>query len=164
MRHRSTHAVEDRLIHVRLPSRTKAHYPLSPFSPLPLECRSALFLALCSLLGDDRLLARQIGARVRHLRQKRGLSQEAFAERCDIHRTYIGAIERGEKMMTISTASKLASALGLSLAQLFDGLETPARLPSAHDDMPIATQPATQGARLFIGAMGARRAMFHESV
>ena len=37
----------------------------------------------------------QLGERIRGLRQGKGLSQEAFAERCQLHRTYIGAIERG---------------------------------------------------------------------
>jgi transcriptional regulator with XRE-family HTH domain len=61
----------------------------------------------------------RFGERVRALRESKGLSQEAFAELCDLHRTYIGAIERGEKAVTIITAEKLASALDLSLSSLF---------------------------------------------
>lgn len=105
--------------------------------------------------GDDHRLARQVGARIRHLRREHGLSQEAFAERCDLHRTYIGAIERGEKTMTIATASKLASALGVSLSELFHGLGIPARLPGAGDDAPRSTQPVMRGSSISMRAMRA---------
>jgi transcriptional regulator with XRE-family HTH domain len=46
------------------------------------------------------------------------LSQEGLADLCELHRTYIGSIERGEKSVTIYTASKLAEALGVRLWQL----------------------------------------------
>lgn len=51
------------------------------------------------------------------------LSQEEFADQCGLHRTYIGAIERGEKTVTIETALKLAKALNLTLSQIFAALE-----------------------------------------
>lgn len=60
---------------------------------------------------------------MRQLRQEKGLSQEAFAVLCGIHRTYMGAIERGEKTVTIETANKIANALGISMSQLFRELE-----------------------------------------
>jgi transcriptional regulator with XRE-family HTH domain len=68
-------------------------------------------------------LAQEIGNLVRRLRMEAGLSQEDFADKCALHRTYIGCIERGEKMMTIETADKLASACGLTLTQFFYLLE-----------------------------------------
>ena len=68
---------------------------------------------------------------MRRLRHAAGLSQEALAERCDLHRTYIGAIERGEKTITITTARKLADAFDLTLAEFFTevevGLDCPAK-------------------------------------
>ncbi|MGC2111081.1 MAG: helix-turn-helix transcriptional regulator, partial [Candidatus Korobacteraceae bacterium] len=60
------------------------------------------------------LLARN----VRALRKKRGWSQEAMAEECGLHRTYVGAIERGERNVTLDTLKQLADALGVSSAEL----------------------------------------------
>ncbi len=68
-------------------------------------------------------LAVCMGAVVRALRAEIGWSQEEFAARCGLHRTYIGSIERGEKTITIDTAQKLAQAFGISLSQLFQRLE-----------------------------------------
>ena len=68
-------------------------------------------------------LEKQLGVVIRGLRQKAGLSQEAFADLCGLHRTYIGCIERGEKAITIVTADKIARALGLTLAQMFRELD-----------------------------------------
>ena len=72
---------------------------------------------------ESKPLAKQFGEVVRRLRVERGLSQEAFALRCHVHRTYMGAIERGEKMVSIETARKIAIALGLTLSQLFARME-----------------------------------------
>ena len=60
---------------------------------------------------------------MRRLRLEQGYSQERFAELCGLHRTYIGSIERGEKVVTIVTADKLAAALGLTLTGLFAELD-----------------------------------------
>lgn len=68
-------------------------------------------------------LARQLGALIRQLRLEAGISQEEFADRCEIHRTYIGSIERGEKTITIETAQKITAALNIPLSELFLRLE-----------------------------------------
>ncbi len=57
------------------------------------------------------------------------MSQEEFAGLCGLHRTYIGSIERGEKVMTIETADKVARVLNLSLAQLFEHQEKAQKAP-----------------------------------
>ena len=52
-------------------------------------------------------------SRVRELRSLHDLSQEAFAERTGIHRTYIGGIEHGERNVTLATVERVADAFGL---------------------------------------------------
>lgn len=62
------------------------------------------------------------GQRVAELRKKAGFSQEKFAFQCNIDRTYIGTIERGEKSPTLNTIHKIAKALNMPLCQLFENL------------------------------------------
>jgi len=64
----------------------------------------------------------RFGQRVRELRLKAGLSQEAFAEKCDLDRTYIGGIERGERNLALRNINEIARGLGVSLAELMRGL------------------------------------------
>jgi transcriptional regulator with XRE-family HTH domain len=59
------------------------------------------------------------GIRVRELRLRLGLSQEDLAERADLHRNYVGGIERGERNVGLINVGKLADALGVSVADLF---------------------------------------------
>jgi len=72
---------------------------------------------------DKKPLAIRFGLIIRQLRLKGGLSQEDFADLCQLHRTYIGSIERGEKNITIETAYKLTTALGFKLSEIFIILE-----------------------------------------
>ena len=60
------------------------------------------------------------GKRVAELRKMAGLSQEQFAFKCDVDRTYIGTIERGEKSPTLNTIEKISIALGMSKSELFN--------------------------------------------
>ena len=60
------------------------------------------------------------GKRVAELRKMAGLSQEQFAFKCDVDRTYIGTIERGEKSPTLNTIEKIATGLGITKKELFD--------------------------------------------
>ena len=55
---------------------------------------------------------------IRREREKLGLSQEDFAERANVHRTYISSIELGKVSMGIEIAHALACALGLKLSEL----------------------------------------------
>lgn len=64
----------------------------------------------------------KFGAKVREKRLKRKLSQEALAEKADLHRTYIGMIERGEKNITLGNIIKIAAALDVSVSDLVEGL------------------------------------------
>jgi transcriptional regulator with XRE-family HTH domain len=78
---------------------------------------------------DDTLqvLLSALGQRVRELRQAKGYSQESFADKCGVHRTFMGTIERGESNLSFQNIVKVAEALGVSLAALFADLETTAR-------------------------------------
>lgn len=60
----------------------------------------------------------RFGKRVAEARKRRGLSQEKLAELADVHRTYIGMIERGEKNVTLLTIYRVASALGVTAKDL----------------------------------------------
>lgn len=67
-------------------------------------------------------IARELGERLRAYRTQRGWSQEEMAERADLHTTYIGQLERGEKNATIESISKVAAALNISLSKLFENI------------------------------------------
>ena len=58
------------------------------------------------------------GKNVRHSRNERKLSQEQLAFLCGLHRTYIGAVERNEKNISINKIEKIAKALDISPEKL----------------------------------------------
>ena len=60
-----------------------------------------------------------VGEKIRALRKERGLSQEELGEKANLHHTYVGAIERGEKNASIDTLDKIADALGVVIVDLF---------------------------------------------
>jgi DNA-binding XRE family transcriptional regulator len=62
------------------------------------------------------------GARVRELRIKQGYSQEAFAQECEIDRSYYGRIERSDANPTLRNIAAIADALGVSIPDLFANL------------------------------------------
>lgn len=68
-------------------------------------------------------ILKQFGLRVRELRRARGLSQEAFADQCNLDRTYIGGIERGERNVALRNIAVIAQALGVSISDLTAGLK-----------------------------------------
>ena len=68
-------------------------------------------------------LLKRFGQRVRQLRQGAGLSQEAFADKCGLDRTYIGGVERGERNVSLRNLNVIAEGLGISLSKLLKGLE-----------------------------------------
>ena len=63
-------------------------------------------------------IQQQLGARIRQFRQKKSWSQEEFADRCGIHRSHMGEIERGNANVTLSTLVIIAQTLGTSAATL----------------------------------------------
>lgn len=64
----------------------------------------------------------QLGARVRRRRAKRGLSQEKLGFEAGVHRTFVGAVERGEVNISLVNLLRLAGALGCDPSGLVRGL------------------------------------------
>lgn len=60
----------------------------------------------------------EFGQKIRNLRKKKGYSQESFADHANIHRTYMGGIERGERNPTLTTIYRLAEALEVEPSEL----------------------------------------------
>ena len=67
-------------------------------------------------------ICKRFGARVRVLRVARGLSQEELAQKAELHRTYVGGIERGERNISLVNIEKLAIALDVSVESLMSDI------------------------------------------
>jgi len=65
-------------------------------------------------------ILKKFGERVRELRREKGFSQEELADRANLHRTYIGMIERAEKNITLINIEKIASALKVCINDLMN--------------------------------------------
>lgn len=65
------------------------------------------------------LIRQAFGDEIRRLRTERGISQEALADLAELHRTYVGSIERGERNISLDNIARLAKALNVPLATIF---------------------------------------------
>ena len=70
---------------------------------------------------------RRLGLNLKKLREEQGFSQEAFADHCGLHRTYISGIERGVRNPTVIILDKIAKALKVPAGQLLDEVRLPNR-------------------------------------
>ena len=59
------------------------------------------------------------GTNLRYYRNQQNLSQEKFAEKCNLHRTYISDIERFKRSISLENVQKIADALGIETYKLF---------------------------------------------
>lgn len=66
----------------------------------------------------SRKITQILAGNLRGFRRAKNLSQEELADLCNVHRTYLGSIERGERNATLSTLEALSAALGVSVPQL----------------------------------------------
>lgn len=73
-------------------------------------------------MPKKRDILKRFGARIRELRHEKGLSQEKFAAKCGLDRTYVGSVERGERNIALKNIEKIAKALGKSIAELMQSL------------------------------------------
>lgn len=65
-------------------------------------------------------ICKRLGRNVQRLRKEKGWSQEDYADRAGIHRTYISDIERGARNPTVAVVEKLAKSLGVKTGTLLD--------------------------------------------
>ena len=69
---------------------------------------------------DDKDLLQKIGERIRKLRLEASFSQEKLSYECNLDRTYIGSVERGERNIAAINLNKLAKALNVSISKLLE--------------------------------------------
>lgn len=67
----------------------------------------------------DKSQAIKIGAAIRKFREELGMTQDDFADKIEMHRSYYGEIERGKWNMTLSTLTKVCAGLGIKMWQVF---------------------------------------------
>lgn len=72
-------------------------------------------------MQKDLLLA--FGQTVRQIRLSKDISQEKFADKCELHRTYISDIELGKRNVSLENIGKMAEALELRISELFQEVE-----------------------------------------
>ena len=67
-------------------------------------------------------LLQLVGNRIREFRKMQHLSQEELAEKCGLHRTYIGQLERGEKNATLASIQSICCGLQITMDHLLYGI------------------------------------------
>lgn len=68
------------------------------------------------------MITQKIGARIRELRTQLGISQEKFAMKIGMDRTYFASVELGRRNVSIVNIEKIANGLGVSLSELFQNI------------------------------------------
>jgi transcriptional regulator with XRE-family HTH domain len=68
------------------------------------------------------MIKRKLGERIRELRLKTGLSQEKFALKIGMDRTYYSSVESGKRNVSIINIEKIANGLGITISELFKGV------------------------------------------
>lgn len=67
---------------------------------------------------DEQAFLRDLGSRIRERREALGLTQQQLADRCELHRTFIGSVERGERNVAILNLRLIARALRVPMSEL----------------------------------------------
>ena len=95
--------------------------------------------------GLSKLLLRALGQRIRELRTEQGYSQEGFADKCGVHRTFMGTVERGESNLSFQNIAKVATTLAVPLSTLFRDLEGKAQILAAQSAGKGPLKPKKRG-------------------
>ena len=66
----------------------------------------------------------KFGRTVRKFRTSKGISQEKFADMCELHRTYISDIELGKRNVSLENIEKISKALNLNISEIFEAVES----------------------------------------
>ncbi len=67
---------------------------------------------------------KQLGMRIKYLRQRRKMSQEDLALDAGVNKNYLSDLERGSRNPTVKVLEKISIALGITLEELFKGIES----------------------------------------
>jgi transcriptional regulator with XRE-family HTH domain len=67
---------------------------------------------------QQRAFLREVGDRLRRLREGQRLTQAQLAQRCGVHRTFVGSVERGERNVSVLNLRAIAQALRVPLVEL----------------------------------------------
>ena len=68
-------------------------------------------------------ISKELGLKIRYYRKEKQITQEALAEICNLHPTYIGQIERGEKNATIESIYRISKGLDIPISKLLENIE-----------------------------------------
>ena len=68
---------------------------------------------------DEQAFLRELGGRIRQRREQQNLTQAELGDRCGLHRTFIGSVERGERNVSVLNLRTIAQTLRVTLAELF---------------------------------------------
>ena len=85
---------------------------------LLIVCRLKVFITYIKIVMNAAQVRTKLGNAIRAKRVPQRLSQEALADKCGLHRTYVGSVERGERNVSIDNIARIAKALGISVAEL----------------------------------------------
>ena len=86
---------------------------------LVISCRSIVVNGFTLAAMEPHKLRINLGRVIRARRVFQGFSQEAFAGKIGVHRTYQGAVERGEQNVTVETLIRIADGLNTKVSELF---------------------------------------------
>ena len=71
---------------------------------------------------DNTMITERVRNRIRELRSQTGLSQEKFALKIGMDRTYFASVELGKRNIALKNIEKIANGLGVTLSELFEGI------------------------------------------